>query len=634
MIRQYVGARYVPKFASPVEWAPSTSYEALTIVTFNNASYTSKVPVPPTVGNPANNPQYWALTGNYNAQVEQYRQETASYKTQVEQYRQETANYNAQVEQYRKDITNLEANLNKRPIKYYSELNTSLQNAVNICASKYTLFIDEDITVNGTINIPSNSQIISNGHKLTQTNYSATPPLSPNIFESYSKENIFVFGLKFEQNGYGRDNDGEQYTNSMKDYGCGIALANCNNVTIDHCYFEKCGGRSISGGRGAALWISNSTNVLITNNIVYLCLHGIMVDKWVNLTKATNGNITVTNNFIELCKGNGIIFEGTNDSYNINITNNVLHNIYWHFFQTLQAENVVFSSNVCKNDNPLPNPAIALSLGSAWKWEQTTYGTPCAVWNSGAGMINCVISSNILLFNSSITNDSFIITGYSNLEISNNITDGNITIAGQSGIENVDCGTLIITGNKAKILYLTAPQPLHGNYNATTTIIDNNELTDVNIEKNENLIINCVGVNTVTIKNVKKGIVNITASGMINVQYNNINGRLESTGNTVNGIVLIGTNFNGDIINDNETGNLLLLDAESSGSIKLTTRTTKYVNVVSYKYAGIALEFNAPVVNGDTQRGMIWHRNTVGNTGETCLSVFKGDGTQTVLATF
>ena len=76
MVKQYVGARYVPKFASPVEWAASTSYEALTIVTFNNASYTSKVPVPPTVGNPANNPQYWALTGNYNAQVEQYRQET------------------------------------------------------------------------------------------------------------------------------------------------------------------------------------------------------------------------------------------------------------------------------------------------------------------------------------------------------------------------------------------------------------------------------------------------------------------------------------------------------------------------------------------------------------------------------
>ena len=99
MVKQYVGARYVPKFATPVEWAADTSYEALTIVTFNNASYTSKVPVPPTVGNPANNPQYWALTGNYNAQVEQYRQETENYNAQVEEYREETSKLNNIIDQ-------------------------------------------------------------------------------------------------------------------------------------------------------------------------------------------------------------------------------------------------------------------------------------------------------------------------------------------------------------------------------------------------------------------------------------------------------------------------------------------------------------------------------------------------------
>lgn len=76
-IRNYVGARYVPKFADPVEWQANTSYEAMVIVTYNNASYTSKVPVPPTVGNPAENSKYWALTGNYNAQIEEYRKATA-----------------------------------------------------------------------------------------------------------------------------------------------------------------------------------------------------------------------------------------------------------------------------------------------------------------------------------------------------------------------------------------------------------------------------------------------------------------------------------------------------------------------------------------------------------------------------
>ena len=82
-IRNYVGARYVPKFADPVEWQANTSYEAMVIVTYNNASYTSKVPVPPTVGNPAENSKYWALTGNYNAQVEEYRQETETVRNNL-----------------------------------------------------------------------------------------------------------------------------------------------------------------------------------------------------------------------------------------------------------------------------------------------------------------------------------------------------------------------------------------------------------------------------------------------------------------------------------------------------------------------------------------------------------------------
>ena len=82
-VMQYVGARYVPKFADPVEWQSNTSYEALTIVTYNNASYTSKIPVPATVGNPAENGSYWVVTGNYNGQVEQYRQETEEVKNSL-----------------------------------------------------------------------------------------------------------------------------------------------------------------------------------------------------------------------------------------------------------------------------------------------------------------------------------------------------------------------------------------------------------------------------------------------------------------------------------------------------------------------------------------------------------------------
>jgi hypothetical protein len=74
MNRQYVGARYVPKFSDPIEWNQQRSYEAMEIVTYLGTSYTSKKPVP--VGTEIGNAEYWAITGNYNAQVEQYRQET------------------------------------------------------------------------------------------------------------------------------------------------------------------------------------------------------------------------------------------------------------------------------------------------------------------------------------------------------------------------------------------------------------------------------------------------------------------------------------------------------------------------------------------------------------------------------
>lgn len=98
MVRQYVGARYVPKIADPVEWQENTAYEALVIVTYNNSSYTSRKPVPVTVGIPPENTEYWALTGNYNAQIEEYRQlteqavQTANSAKETANQAQQTAN--------------------------------------------------------------------------------------------------------------------------------------------------------------------------------------------------------------------------------------------------------------------------------------------------------------------------------------------------------------------------------------------------------------------------------------------------------------------------------------------------------------------------------------------------------------
>ena len=77
--RQYIGARYVPIFDG--EWDNTKSYEPLVIVSYQGNSYTSRTYVP--VGVAIDNDLYWALTGNYNAQVEAYRQEVQAVAEDV-----------------------------------------------------------------------------------------------------------------------------------------------------------------------------------------------------------------------------------------------------------------------------------------------------------------------------------------------------------------------------------------------------------------------------------------------------------------------------------------------------------------------------------------------------------------------
>lgn len=73
--RQYIGARYVPKFyensLGTAEWQAGVMYEPLTIVTYNGNSYTSKRNVPANVGAPNENTFYWVSTGNFNEQLQE-----------------------------------------------------------------------------------------------------------------------------------------------------------------------------------------------------------------------------------------------------------------------------------------------------------------------------------------------------------------------------------------------------------------------------------------------------------------------------------------------------------------------------------------------------------------------------------
>ena len=109
-VTQYIGARYMPLFAEPAEWDSSRAYEPLTIVLYKGNSFTSKQSVP--IGVSIDDTVYWAETGNYNAQVEQYRNEVKAVSKHVDDsikqvndsLNQTTAAVNAKLEKTVSDV--------------------------------------------------------------------------------------------------------------------------------------------------------------------------------------------------------------------------------------------------------------------------------------------------------------------------------------------------------------------------------------------------------------------------------------------------------------------------------------------------------------------------------------------------
>lgn len=76
---RYQGMRYVPLVCG--EHDKTKSYENQSVVLHQGSSYTSKKNVP--VGIEITNSEYWVLSGNYNAQVENYRKEVQNLSTRV-----------------------------------------------------------------------------------------------------------------------------------------------------------------------------------------------------------------------------------------------------------------------------------------------------------------------------------------------------------------------------------------------------------------------------------------------------------------------------------------------------------------------------------------------------------------------
>lgn len=167
---QYIGARYVPLFAEPLDWNSSTAYEALTIVYYAGNSYTSRQAVPK--GIDITNTKYWALTGNYNAQIEAYRKEVQAHDGKITQNAKDIAtevtnriaadstltnNLNAEITRAKAAESTLTTNLNAEVTRAKAAESTNASNLTNYINKNKAIKIycpyDSSLAINHTANI-------------------------------------------------------------------------------------------------------------------------------------------------------------------------------------------------------------------------------------------------------------------------------------------------------------------------------------------------------------------------------------------------------------------------------------------------------------------------------------------------
>ncbi len=189
---QYIGARYVPLIDG--EWDDTKIYEPLTIVTYLNASYTSKQPVP--AGVPITDTDYWVLTGNYNGFIQTVNNKVDALSDRVDT----VVEYNYQT-----------------PAEFTGSTDTEiLQNAIDGCDF---LVLDRDYTItsvwirkpivfnlgghkitsstndDNTINIASSNVAIFNGEiYTTEADISNEHWFGSCIYVRASEDNGFEFG--------------------------------------------------------------------------------------------------------------------------------------------------------------------------------------------------------------------------------------------------------------------------------------------------------------------------------------------------------------------------------------------------------------------------------------------------------
>lgn len=402
-ITQYMGSRYVPIFADPAEWNSTRTYEPLTIVLNEGNSYTSRQFVP--VGVELTNTDYWLETGNYNAQVEQYRQEVISYLDNFyyntpEMYGAKGDGVTDDTEAFQKALT--AGGYVYLPGNYFisSTLTVKSNTAIIGCNNTITTNALTLFSLNGISNV-----YIAN-IKFYSTNTSTqTSGYNPYSFISvYNSSNVIIDNI----NAY----------NSVKS---AISVENSPYTSIINCNIHEC--RYYAG-----IALVNTTKAIVSNTYSYNnMLDGIIIS-------------TVTNSIITHCyfNNNGeqeTTPRATSNAYAVNCTNLKLENCIFDTstaagFESINGEYITVNNCIAKN-NVMQGIALLGNDSNNHEWQIITN---CTCINNGGneytaatgGIIIAHYSREYYLVNVTCTNNNcsntndFYISHAQNLYMYNN----------------------------------------------------------------------------------------------------------------------------------------------------------------------------------------------------------------------
>lgn len=479
-VRQYVGARYVPKLVG--EWDKSISYENLSIVTYKGNSFTSRQPVP--AGVEISNTIYWVNTGNYNAQFEEVNKNISILSETIPNI---TINVLAPpaglVPLDNKGISDNTANLNN--ILLYMESN-NLQGIIYFPSGTYK--------IDGAINVNVRHTTIL-GENRGSTIFKHSTNSSMLIFNSVNF--CYVKNIIFRNTNNNPDSDNKfiEFNNSSYCYITNVSMydgshcitlnksqnmrivdvqINNENVVADNAIGIKIIDRCVSS-RFENIAINNGTDgsnyigIYSTSFVQDLyfkqvetarCMHSIYL---VNSTAINSGDIIITNCICDLSKGTAIRLDnlGTETYKNTNIISDIYITPYADNFNCIRLNNVNnLTLNNCGINNPEKNVNITgVSLKGTTgiiisNLQSVNIYRACVVMDSKyVNMCNCVMTNytaednSIMLsivestrvnVNGNMTYNVPRFCGDDNLSdyimVSNNSTDGTMSIQATNNV--------------------------------------------------------------------------------------------------------------------------------------------------------------------------------------------------------